>query len=387
MSGCVIVTGLGVVSPLGQGVKENWKNLIGADRASARNDTRGPAHTGFERACELSQLAAAEALADAGLWDGESLQNIDPERIGCTVSVSKPLATSSPAVTGRGSMDSPPGSAGNDVCWAPPDTINDFVANRFGLRGECRNVIAACATGAYAIALGASWIEQGLCDMVLAGSVEPYPHPLIQSGFKQMGVISAEGVTRPFDLRRSGFTFGEGAGVMVLESEVFAHRRLASGRGRLTGWALGSDSHSAVAFNSNGAHIADVIGRALDRGGLSAADIDHVNAHGTGTRLNDWIETQALIKTFGSHADRLMISATKASTGHLLGASGSVEFIFSVLALKHQYIPPTATLEVSDPDCRLDYTPKTGHPAAVRHALSLSFGFGGPIGALAVSAC
>jgi 3-oxoacyl-[acyl-carrier-protein] synthase II len=141
-----------------------------------------------------------------------------------------------------------------------------------------------------------------------------------------------------------------------------------------------------VAFNSNGARIAAVINRALDRGGLSKEMVKHVNAHGTATRLNDWIETQALLKAFGPRAERLMISATKASTGHLLGASGSVELIFTVLALRHQFVPPTATLEQPDPECPLDYTPRNGRAAAFEHALSLSFGFGGPIGALVVSA-
>jgi 3-oxoacyl-[acyl-carrier-protein] synthase II len=268
----------------------------------------------------------------------------------------------------------------------PPDYINQAVAYDFGLRGECRNVVAACATGAYAIALGASWIEAGLCDVVLAGSVEPYPHPLIEAGFRRMGVISADGVTRPFDLRRSGFAFGEGAGAVVLESSDHAARRGIIPAARLSGWALGADSHSPVAFNSNGARIAGVIERALSRAGLSKAEVRHVNAHGTGTRLNDWIETQALLKAFGSHAGRLMISATKGATGHLLGASGAVEFVLTVLALGHQQVPPTATLQDPDPECPLDYTPRVGHAADFDHALSLSFGFGGPIGALVVSA-
>jgi 3-oxoacyl-[acyl-carrier-protein] synthase II len=322
---------------------------------------------GLARAQELSSLAAIEALSGAGLWNGQDLQNIDPERIGCTFSASKPLF--------------------DDDCPMAPDVINNFVSNQFGLQGERRNVIAACATGAHSIALGASWIEQDLCDVVVAGSVEPYPHPLIQSGFRQMGVTSSENVTRPFDLQRSGFTFGEGSGVVVLESEKSAHRRGANIQGRLTGWALGADGHSPVAFNSNGARIADVITRALKHGELSASDVDHVNAHGTGTRLNDWIETQALIKAFGPKADRLMISATKASTGHLLGASGSIEFIFTLLALRNQFVPPTRTLQTPDPECSLDYTAKTGHTAKIRHGLSLSFGFGGPIGVLLASPC
>jgi 3-oxoacyl-(acyl-carrier-protein) synthase len=381
----VLVIGLGVVSPLGRSVEENWKNLVGAGlRARPQSkshstqlnfnpgssnpnfgQTRRSAPTGFERACEFSRWAAAEALTDAGLWDGNGLQDIDPERISCTVSASKPLFDENRPL--------------------PPDVINDYVADQFGLEGERRNVIAACATGAYSIALGASWIEQGICDVVLAGSVEPYPHPLIAAGFRQMGVISSDGVTRPFDQRRSGFTFGEGAGVVVLESARHASRRHVRPSARLSGWALGSDSHSAVAFNSNGARIAEVIDRALDRAGLAKEMVRHVNAHGTATRLNDWIETQALQKAFGPHAEHLMISATKASTGHLLGASGSVELIFTVLALCHQFVPPTATLKKPDPKCPLDYTPRTGHAAAFEHALSLSFGFGGPIGVLVVS--
>lgn len=277
------------------------------------------------------------------------------------------------------------GEGGGEGTWVPPDAINDFVSNRFGLAGERRNVIAACATGAYSIALGASWIEQGLCDVVIAGSVEPQPHPLIEAGFQRMGVISTEGITRPFDKRRSGFTFGEGAGVVVLESEESAQRRRAKVHVRLAGWALGADAHSAVAFNSNGRRVADVISKALLRAKIETSQLSHVHAHGTATQLNDRIETQALLKAFGRQADKLMISATKASTGHLLGASGSVEFVLMVMSLWRQFIPPTATLEEPDPECPLDYTPQNGHPAAFENALSLSFGFGGPIGALVVS--
>ncbi len=269
--------------------------------------------------------------------------------------------------------------------WVAPDVITDYIASRYAITGEKRNVIAACATGAYAIAQAASWIEQGLCDMVLAGSVEPTPHPLIEAGFRQMGVVSSEAVMRPFDHHRSGFVFGEGAGVVVLESAAHARKRGARSYAELSGWGLGADGHSAVAFNSNGQKIADVITRALTRSKLEVSHIRHVNGHGTATRLNDWIETQALLKAFGSNAQNLMVSATKGTTGHLLGAAGSVEFIFTVLALYHQWIPPTESLETPDPECPLDYTPRQGHAAAFNHALSLSFGFGGPIGVLVVS--
>jgi 3-oxoacyl-[acyl-carrier-protein] synthase II len=190
---------------------------------------------------------------------------------------------------------------------------------------------------------------------------------------------------RPFDRRRSGFVFGDGAGAAILESEKHAAARGKKAVARLSGWGLGADAHSPVAFNSNGARIAGVIRRALHRADLEPAAIGHINAHGTATKLNDSLETQAILQAFGDHARDLRISATKASTGHLLGASGSVEFIFTLLALREQVVPPTATLEEPDADCALDYTPGRSRAAAFDHALSLSFGFGGPIGALVAS--
>jgi 3-oxoacyl-(acyl-carrier-protein) synthase len=354
----VFITGVGITTTLGEGMSQNWSRLISS--SSPQIVSKPNADRGLYRAKQLDEQAVAEALAGANLPS-----SIDPERIGCTVSASKPLFDG----------DLP----------QPPEKLNEFVRNRFGIQGECRNVIAACATGVYSVAMAASWIESGLCDVVLAGAVEPYPHPLIAAGFVQMGVTSSEGVTRPFDRNRSGFTFGEGAGIIILESESYAVRHKTKPLARLSGWALGADSHSAFAFNSQGGKISAVIERALEKAGLSPRDIRHVNAHGTATRHNDWIETQALLKTFGSHAKDLMISATKASTGHLLGASGAVELIFAIQALKAQFIPPTATLREPDKDCPLDYTPRQGHAASFEHALSLSFGFGGPIGAITVS--
>jgi len=377
----VVITGMGLWTPLGEGIISNWNGFSQPCLLPLGEGGRRP-DEGHYPATSLAEAAAKEALQDAGLWDGERLTGVDPYRFGCTVSASKPLLT--PAVV-------------------PPEVVNDFLRQRFGLEGECRNVIAACATGAYAIALAGSWIEEGLCDVVLAGSVEAYPHPLIEAGFRRMGVVTPESVMRPFDQRRSGFTFGAGAGIVVLESEKHFRQRDEYRISNiekvpfrntksdirpyavLSGWGLGSDPHSAVAFNSNGRHIAGVIQRACRRGGIEPQAIRHVNAHGTATRHNDVIETQALQAAFGAHAGKLCISATKSHTGHLLGAAGSVELIFTVLALHHQFIPPTAHWKEPDPDCPLDYTPNVGHPERFDHALSLSFGFGGPIGALLVS--
>jgi 3-oxoacyl-[acyl-carrier-protein] synthase II len=314
----------------------------------------------------MARQAIAEAMFQAGFWDGERLQGVDPDRIGCTFSASKPL------FNGGGEIQA-------------PEVIQETIARQFGFQGEQRNVVAACATGAYAAALGASWIEQDLCDVVLTGSVEPPIHPLFEAGFHKMGVISREPAMRPFDRRRSGFVPAAGAGTVILESADHARARGAGEIATLSGWGCGADAHSAVAFNSNGEHIAAVIRKALTRAGLPSKAIHHVNAHGTATSLNDWIETQALIKSFNGHAQNLMISATKSSTGHLLGAAGSVELVLTVQALRHQFVPPTLHLDEPDPTCPLDYTPRHGHSANLEHAMSLSFGFGGPIGALIVS--
>ena len=352
----IVVTGLGVVSPLGNTAEENWRRLS-AGTAASGDAIASERASGFDEACRLADRSLSEALGQSG---------IDPSTAACLFSASKPLF--------------------DGVTWIEPDFLNQHVRARFRFGGEARNVVAACATGAYSIALGASWIEAGLCDAVVAGSVEPPAHPLIAAGFRQMGVLSSDGATRPFDRSRSGFVLGYGAGAVVLESEASAHARGKMPLAVLSGWALGADGHSAVAFNSNGRKIADVVDRAIGRAALPKESVRYVNAHGTATRLNDRIETQALQKAFGDSAERLMISATKSSTGHLLGASGSIEFIYTVLALRHRYVPPTAALEATDPECPLDYTPRQGHAAEFFHALSLSFGFGGPIGALVVSA-
>jgi len=358
MSGNVVITGLGACTGFAENASELWEHVKGAPHPQ-------PLSRWEMGAQEFAEKASIEALKDAKLWDNDRVVGSNLDRIGCTISASKPLFDQENILA--------------------PDVIQQVLCERLGLEGERRNVIAACATGAYAVALGASWIDQGLCDVVLAGSVEPRAHPLIEAGFRRMGVISSEQAMRPFDLHRTGFVLGAGAGVVVLESRSHAAQRNARIKAVLSGWGWGADTHSAVAFNSNGARIAQVIRQALKRSGLSPEKIQHVNAHGTATRLNDWIETQALIKAFGLHADRLMISGTKSATGHLLGAAGSVELVLTVQALNAQYVLPTRHLEEQDSSCPLDYTPRHGHPADFEHAMSLSFGFGGPIGALIVS--
>jgi 3-oxoacyl-[acyl-carrier-protein] synthase II len=384
----VSITGIGACLSNAANAEELWSLVAephrGPEMVPVTTDEPGdavcqaPVGDTYQVAVRLAWSAVGEAAISAGILDANGSLRLEAERLASTFSVSKPLFRLA---------QTPQQIA--PLCQAPllvqPDRLVNEIWSRVGGAGERRNVIAACATGPYAVALGAQWIEAGLCDVVIAGSVEAPIHPLYEAGFRQMGVVSREPRMRPFDRHRSGFIFNSGAGVVILESEAHAQKRGVTPLARLSGWGLGSDPHSAVAFNSNGRHIADVIGRAIARAGLSPEDIQHVNAHGTATRLNDWIETQALLKAFGPHASALMISGTKSATGHLLGAAGSVELVLSVLALQNQFVPPTQQLDQPDPECPLDYTPRQGHAATIDHALSLSFGFGGPIGALVVS--
>lgn len=359
MANHVFITGMGVSTSLGSTLDLNWQGLTQRGQSPQTDYVEAwglSPQQGLNRALELSGGVVREAFAQAGC---------DTHEAACTFSASKPLF--------------------DGEAWLPPESINTFLRHRFGFSGESRNVVAACATGAYSIAIGASWIEQGLCDVVLAGSVEPLPHPLMKAGFQKMGVLSQEPVMRPFDERRSGFVFGEGAAAIVLESETHLRRRQARPLARLSGWAMGSDAHGRVMFNSKGARIADVIENALRRAGMAPSDIGHLNAHGTATWLNDQLETQAIRQAFGRHASKLAIAGTKSSTGHLLGAAGSVELAFTVLALQHQFAPPTRHLHLPDKDCDLDYTPQAGHALTMQHAMTISYGFGGPIGALVVS--
>lgn len=364
----VVVTGLGLMTPLGAGREETWRNLLlgksglGWDEPAGRMLGRVPRVSEGQRSQALALWAAEEALSDARL-DRNSLGGMN---VGCSVSSSKQNLF-----------------ALNDP-WNAflPDALPTDLARALGLRGgPVRNVVAACATGVHSVILAMDWLREGLCDVALAGSAESSLHPLIMAGFENMGVLSNE--VRPFDRRRSGFVMGEGAGVFVIETLEHARNRGAEIYGAVTGWAMGSDASHITRFNSDGRTMAMVLKRAWERGGLDPARVGYLNAHGTATRANDVLETKAIRHAFGSHAQSLSISSTKAATGHLLGAAGSVEFGFSLLALREQAVPPTLNLEDPDPECDLDYTPTLAKPRSMEAVMSLSFGFGGPIGALA----
>ena len=313
---------------------------------------------GTHRIFPLAASAAAEALDDSGI----DLRSLFPEKIGCSLSVSKPVM---------------PGPL-STVLY--PDSVGEFVARKFGMKGPLRNYVAACATGIHSILAACRWLEENQCDLVIAGSAESSLHPLILAGFAQMGVLSR--FPCPFDERRDGFMIGEGAGVLVMERLEDAMGRGAKVYARVLSCAIGSDFCHPTRFEPDGSSIASVVRRAVEQSGLSAGDLGYVNLHGTGTRLNDLVETRALRKVFGGKADGLACSSTKSSTGHLLGAAAAVEAALCCLAIRDGFVPPTVNLESQDRECDLDCTPNKGRPKEISAALSLSFGFGGPIGAI-----
>ncbi|OGR97189.1 MAG: hypothetical protein A2902_03645 [Elusimicrobia bacterium RIFCSPLOWO2_01_FULL_64_13] len=372
----VCVTGIGLVTPLADDREGTWRMVRegGTLLFSGTDPVLGPElspyvrpspfhhSNGLHPVYPIALRAAREALRDAGL---EPL-DVPEGRMGCSVSVSKPVFPAG--------LSAP----------ASPESVHAFIARELGFSGPALNLVAACATGIHSVLLASRWLKEGLCDAALAGSAESSMHPLLVAGFRNMGVLSL--FPRPFDRRRDGFILGEGAGVLVLERRSGALSRGAKVRAVLASAAVGSDCSHPTRFFPDGMSVARVISRALARAEIAPGDVGYVNLHGTGTAANDLMETRAVKAAFGKKSYDISCSSTKPATGHLLGAAGSVELGLACLALRDGWVPPTPHLEEPDPECDLDYTALRGRKRSFRAALSLSFGFGGPIGAAVIKA-
>jgi 3-oxoacyl-[acyl-carrier-protein] synthase II len=368
----VVVTGIGLITPLGFGKVKTWNALI-AGQSAVRQDHEFqeivtarvenfdvPPGT---RLLSLGYLAAAEAMRDSAM----QTDTLDMTRFGCTVSVSKP------DISAFGREHLPFSEA------YYPSNVGNQLARIFKLRGPNRNIAAACATGTDAVILGAEWIRYGICDVVMVGAVESPFHPLYVAGFQKMGVLSRK-AARPFDRDRDGFALAEGAGILILERKDRAAVRGAKIYGEITSGIKAHDAHSPVAFTGDGQPVADAVKSALRQGGLES--VGYVNLHGTGTKLNDIVETRAMKAVFGDEVHRISFSSTKGATGHMLGASGAVEFAVSLLAMNYQLIPPTMGLFQPDDECTLDYTIAGTRYRSLSSVMSLSLGFGGHIGVI-----
>jgi 3-oxoacyl-[acyl-carrier-protein] synthase II len=256
------------------------------------------------------------------------------------------------------------------------------VSIMMGARGPNLALATACATGSHALGEAAAIIRRGQADVMIAGGSEAAIVRLAMAGFDNMGAMSTrndppEGACCPFDARRDGFVMGEGAGIVVLERLDLALARGARIYAELAGYGVTADAFHITAPAEDGAGAVECMAMALADAGLPPTAVDYINAHGTSTPLNDAIETRAIKAVFGEHAYRLAASSSKSMTGHLMGAAGAIEAIFTVLVLRDQVLPPTINYEMPDPACDLDYVPNRARPATVNVAMSNSFGFGG----------
>lgn len=396
----VVITGIGAVTPLGNTAPDSWqavkdgvcgiapitlydhssqkvslaaevKNFdpsVALDRKEARR---------MDRFTQFAVTAAAEAIADSGL-------NLEQEDTGrCGVSVSSGIGG---IATIQSSCDA--GNARGFDKVSPffiPMAITNMAAGqiaiRLGLHGMCICPVAACAGGSNAVGDAFRHIRDGYAEVMISGGAEASITPLAMGGFTSMSALTTASDPKrasiPFDAERSGFVMGEGAAILVLEELDHALARNAKIYGEVVGYGATCDAYHITAPDPKGTWSAACIQQSLDDAGISPEQVDYVNAHGTSTPLNDSGETAALHQVFGDHAKNLMVSSTKSMTGHLLGASGAVEAMFSVLALKDGFVPATINYQVPDPTCDLDIIPNEGRKADIKVAISDSLGFGG----------
>ncbi|HEV7363990.1 MAG TPA: beta-ketoacyl-ACP synthase II [Solirubrobacteraceae bacterium] len=391
MSREVVITGRGVVAPVGEGAEAFFDALtsrrsgiadgVGAcgEFDSERWMTPKEARR-TDRYAQLAMAAASQAAEEAGLPDG-----IEPERLGVVMG------------TGMGGLSTLERECrnwmeGGDRAVSPhtvpmmmPNAAAGLIAMRLDAHGPGFQIGSACATGAHAIGEAARMIERGEADVVVAGGAEAALTGLCIAAFRSMGALSREGVSRPFDARRDGFVIGEGAGAVVLEAAEHAQARGAEVRGRVAGYGASNDAFHITQPDADGRGAAQAMRAALADAGAVPADVGYLNAHGTSTPFNDRIETAAVHTVFDGDAPP--VSSTKSAIGHLLGGAGAVEAVATLGALQQGVLPPTLNYEEPDPECDLDYVPDGPREVGgLELALSNSFGFGGQNACLAFAA-
>jgi len=397
----VVVTGMGVVSPVGKSVKEFWEALLSAKNGIKLIDrfdvSQFPTKIAgliddfhpeeridpkelkrMDLVTQYALYATYEAILDAGLSEGK----FDPYRAGVIFSSGiggiKTLEEEVIKLKEQGPRRVSP--------FLVPMMIVDItpghIAMRYGFKGPNYSVVSACASSAHAIGDAYRLIKYGDADIVIAGGAEAPITPIGLAGFCSMRALSTrndepEKASRPFDKERDGFVMAEGAGAVVLEELEHALKRGAKIYAEVVGYGATADAYHITAPHPEGEGAVNSMRLAIEEAGISPEDVSYINAHGTSTQLNDAAETKAIKKLFGEYAYKIPVSSTKSMTGHLLGAAGAVEFIATVMSVYTDKIHPTRNYEFPDPECDLDYVPGTYRELTVNYALSNSFGFGG----------
>ncbi|SDH46826.1 3-oxoacyl-[acyl-carrier-protein] synthase II [Lentzea fradiae] len=399
----IVITGRGMVTPAGSGVDENWKRVsageptavlgpdlgvLGTQVVCPVTDFDASLHLGpgarrLDRYSQLCAVAADEAVADAGLrtgeWDGARVAIV----LGVSVGGVETLTAQHVALLERGPAAISP--------LTMPMSLVNMVAGQLAIRlsatGPNLTVSTACASGATAIGTAMQLLRANACDIAIAGASDASLVPLVLSAFARMGALTKRSAdparaSRPFDRDRDGFVAAEGAAIVVLEREDDARARGASVRGRILGYGATSDAHHVTSPHPEGTGARAAMTAALADAGLSAADVGHLNAHGTSTRLNDQAEAKAVRAVLG---DQVPVASTKGVTGHLLAAAGAAETVYASLSIEHGLVPPTANLDTVDPEIGLNLA-AVPRRQSIQVAMSTSFGFGGQNAALLIGA-
>ena len=407
----VVITGMGVITPVGNNIDDFWRNLVdgycGIDHIKGFDEYElpisvagqvkdfNPEEYGLEKGdvrrsdlyCQYAMAAAYQAMKDSGLVSGE---NVAPERLG--VYIGSGIGGMNTFVTETIKLKEE-GVRRISPLFVPMmigNIASGNVAIKYNAQGVCLPVVTACATGTHAVGEAFRAIKHGYADAIIAGGAEASIHPLSIGGFANSKALSRsedpKNASIPFNINRSGFVMGEGAGVLILESLESAQKRGAKIYAEVVGYGNSCDAHHVTAPSPDGVPASRAIHQSLDEAGFDAEkDLLYINAHGTSTPLNDKTETAAIKLALGEDvARKAMISSTKSMTGHMLGATGAVELVASALTVANGVVAPTIGLNESDPDCDLDYVPNVARKADVTIAISNSLGFGGHNGCVAL---
>lgn len=424
----VVITGIGCVTPLGQTVRETWSGLLTgrsgigpitifeaeefATRIAGevknfnfnRMIEKDPTLAHAARSTFFALHAAQEAFKDShlrpfniepgrfGIYFGAGDSGIDFDSFVNTMEESW-APSESPEIVDKAryvANSTVHMSALKELETQPFMTVT-HLARRFDIRGPVSNCLTACAASSQAIGEAYEWIKQGDADIVMSGGSHSMIYPLGVAGFSLLTALSTRNeepqkASRPFDKKRDGFVLAEGAGVVILEELSHALKRHARIYGEIVGYGSTADAYRMTDMDPEGKGAARAMQIAMDKGGLTPADIDYINAHGTATAVNDSVETLVIKKVMGERAPKVPVSSIKSMLGHMIAAAGVVEVIASLLAMRDRLIPPTINYEEPDPDCDLDYVPNHAREADVKTVLSNSFGFGGQNICLALKA-
>jgi len=404
----VVITGMGTVNPLGLTVEESWRNAVNGVSGVGRITHFDPSGLNVHIAAEVKNFApenymdakearrrdrfeqlAVAAAKDAIVSSGLEITEENSGRIGVLVSsaIGGIKSLSDAVITNY--TEGPRRVSPFLIPMLMPNGASGMIAIDFQIKGPCFSVASACASGADGIGTAFLMIKAGMIDAALAGATEATICPVGVAAFDRVGAMSRRNddysmTPQPFDKNRDGLVMGEGAAVLVLERESYAKKRGANILAELAGYGATADAYHVTAPHETGAGGAAAMRMALDSAGANDDELGYINAHGTGTPLNDQSETRAVKAAFGERAYQIPISSTKSMTGHMMGATGALEAIFCVQAVREGILPPTIHYQTPDPECDLDYIPNQAREKKITLAISNAFGFGGHNAVLAI---